>query len=128
MRCANRTAPVRGGSRGGGARVRVPRLPVWPRRLRWRLVLGFALSGALVQAGLVGVERALLEKMLVLSTQDSLEATVRAGLAGQALAGSPASASISILVNKWIKEMAQGGASRPPGPAPFKGTGAATLA
>src|SRR4051794_12254938 len=87
MRCANRTAPVRGGSRGGGARVRVPRLPVWPRRLRWRLVLGFALSVALVEAGLVGVERALLEKVLVLSTQDSLEATVRAGLAGQALAG-----------------------------------------
>lgn len=55
---------------------------LWPRRLRWRLVLSFALTVALLQAVLTGAERLLLQRALVQSIQQGLQDTVNAGLAG----------------------------------------------
>ena len=56
------------------------RLHLWPRRLRWRLVLGFVLTVALLQAVLTGAERALLQNALLSSIKLNLELTVQAGL------------------------------------------------
>ena len=53
-----------------------------PRRLRWRLVLGFALTVALLQAALIVTERVLVRDALIHSVQQNLEDTVRTGLAG----------------------------------------------
>jgi signal transduction histidine kinase len=55
---------------------------IWPRRLRWRLVLSFALTVALLQTVLTGAERLLVQRALVNSIASSLESTVRAGFAG----------------------------------------------
>ena len=60
------------------------RLRLVPRRLRWRLVLGFALTVALLQVGLTVVEQVLMRDALVHSVQQNLEDTVRTGLAGPA--------------------------------------------
>ena len=53
-----------------------------PRRLRWRLVAGFALTVLLLQASLTLAERILVQKTLIDSIQQNLQDTVRAGLAG----------------------------------------------
>ncbi|HVA91010.1 MAG TPA: ATP-binding protein [Chloroflexota bacterium] len=53
-----------------------------PRRLRWRLVLGFVLTVALLQAVLIVAERVLVRDALVRSVQQNIEDTVRTGLAG----------------------------------------------
>ena len=64
--------------------MRRARLPhPWPRRLRWRLVLGFALTVALLQAALTGAQRVLLEQTLVGEVTRNLEATASMGLASQ---------------------------------------------
>jgi len=56
---------------------------LWPRRLRWRLVLGFALTVALLQAVLTGAERVLLENTLVNSLASNMETTVRTAVFDQ---------------------------------------------
>ncbi|GEM_PF-1654169 len=56
---------------------------LWPRRLRWRLVLGFALTVALLQAVLTGAERVLLENTLVSSLASNMETTVRTAVFDQ---------------------------------------------
>lgn len=61
------------------------RLHFGPRRLRWRLVIGFALTVAVLLALLTVVERLLLEQALVQSVRQSLESTVRAGQASTLL-------------------------------------------
>ncbi|HXT37835.1 MAG TPA: hypothetical protein VN837_19855, partial [Chloroflexota bacterium] len=60
------------------------RLRLIPQRLRWRLVLGFALTVALLQVGLTVVEQVLMRDALVHSVQQNLEDTIRTGLAGSA--------------------------------------------
>ncbi|HWE63409.1 MAG TPA: ATP-binding protein [Chloroflexota bacterium] len=61
--------------------LRIPHL--WPRRLRWRLIVSFALTVALLQAVLTIGERLLVQQALVQSITSSLESTVQAGFAGQ---------------------------------------------
>ncbi len=57
------------------------RFPLWPRRLRWRLVGGFVLTVALLMAVLTGAERVLVEQALVDAIRSNLDSTVRTGLA-----------------------------------------------
>jgi signal transduction histidine kinase len=56
---------------------------LWPRRLRWRLVLGFVLIVAVLQGTLAGAERVALQQALLDSIRSTLKASIQVALGSQ---------------------------------------------